>query len=151
MTSLQEAKTYSATGLDAIPMRLLKACSAILAEPITTIINKSISQLTVLLNSPQLKQTGVVPVQKSKIDSSLDNFHPISVLPVLSKILERTVYNQFMDYIILNTIFYHPDNLVLDQAILLRMLYCFHQNPGDIVLTKENFLVVRSSDLSKSF
>ncbi len=96
MTCLRKTKTHSATGLDAIPMRFFKACFVILAEPITTTINKSISQLTVPC---QLKQARAVPIQKTKIDSSLNNFRPISVLPALSKILERALYNQFMDYI----------------------------------------------------
>lgn len=96
MSCLQEAKTHSATGLDAIPMRFLKACSGFLIQPITSIINKSISQLTV---PAQLKQARVVPIQKTKGDLSVNNYRPISILPALSKLLERTVYNQFMDHI----------------------------------------------------
>ena len=36
------------------------------------------------------------PVQKSLQNFELTNFRPISVLPILSKLLERIVYNQLV-------------------------------------------------------
>ena len=42
----------------------------------------------------------VTPIQKTKESTKLTNFHPISVLPVLSKVLERVVYDQLISYLL---------------------------------------------------
>ena len=39
------------------------------------------------------------PIFKSGDKSLVNNYHPISLLCVLSKVLERIVYNQVMDHI----------------------------------------------------
>ena len=45
------------------------------------------------------KRAIVTPVQKSLKSPILTNFHPISVLPVKSKLLERIVYDQLIAHI----------------------------------------------------
>ena len=45
------------------------------------------------------KRAIVTPVQKSLKSAALTNFHPISVLPVMPKLLERIVYDQLMAHI----------------------------------------------------
>ena len=42
----------------------------------------------------------VTPIQKTKESNELTNFCPISVLPVLSKVLEHVVYNQLISYLL---------------------------------------------------
>ena len=42
----------------------------------------------------------VTPIQKSKESMELTNFRPISVLPVLSKVLERVVYDQLLSHLL---------------------------------------------------
>lgn len=65
--------------------------------PITTIINKSISKSMVPI---QWKTANVIPIQKSKGDTSLTNYRPISILPVLSKLLERVVQEQLLEHLL---------------------------------------------------
>ena len=45
------------------------------------------------------KQAKVLPLFKSGNDTELDNYRPISILPVLSKVLERVVHTQFIGYL----------------------------------------------------
>ena len=52
------------------------------------------------------KQTKVLPLFKSGNATELDNYRPISILPVLSKVLERVVHTQFIDYLESNRLFY---------------------------------------------
>ena len=47
----------------------------------------------------RLKIAKVIPLHKSGNKALPDNYRPISVLPVLSKILERVVYEQIADYL----------------------------------------------------
>ena len=41
----------------------------------------------------------VTPIYKSGERSSMDNYRPISVLPVLSKVIERVVHQQLYEYL----------------------------------------------------
>ena len=67
-----------------------------IASPLTTIIN---SFIKVCDFPDKWKQARITPIPK--VDSSQDNndFRPISILPVLSKIYERLVHNQVVEFL----------------------------------------------------
>ena len=46
----------------------------------------------------KLKLAKVLPIHKKNYDNILDNYHPISVLPTISKVLERIMYNQIYNH-----------------------------------------------------
>ena len=83
--------------LDPIPTNILKLCAGSLKEPISRIINKSISSGVVPCS---LKQAVVKPLHKkpSLDKNSLKSYRPVSNLPFLSKILEKHVDNHFTSY-----------------------------------------------------
>ena len=88
---LHSLKVNKAAGLDRIPARLLKDAEAELAPSITYLVNKSISDGIV----PDLwKVARVTPLYKSDDKLQVENYRPISVLPVLSKVVERVVHSQ---------------------------------------------------------
>ena len=64
-------------------------------RPITYIINLSIKQRTFPDN---LKIAKVIPICKQGSRSLFDNYRPISVLPVLSRVFEKCIYNQLISY-----------------------------------------------------
>ena len=51
-----------------------------------------------------LKKAKIVPLHKGDSVLSVANYRPISLLPIFSKIFERLIYNQFIDYIEENNI-----------------------------------------------
>ena len=51
-----------------------------------------------------LKNTKVIPLHKGDSVLSVSNYRPISLLPIFSKIFERLIYNQFIQYIEQNKI-----------------------------------------------
>ena len=53
-----------------------------------------------------MKIAKVVPIFKSGDKKDPSNYRPISVLPALSKIFEKLVYNQLFDHFIDNNIFH---------------------------------------------
>ena len=54
-------------------------------------------QLTQLIDSPTCI-TNSIPLFKSGQRSLLDNYRPISILPVVSKLMERILHDQIYEY-----------------------------------------------------
>ena len=68
----------------------------VIAFYLTVIINTSIATNTY----PDLwKISHVIPIHKSGDEDEVGNFRPISLLPVLSKILEKIIANQLSTYL----------------------------------------------------
>jgi hypothetical protein len=75
---------------------MLKDCAKYISGPLYYVINLSIKSCTV----PSLwKIAKIVPIYKSGNANLLENHRPISVLPVLSKIIERAVHKPLLDYL----------------------------------------------------
>lgn len=68
---------------------------------ITDIINKSIETLTY---PACWKRALIRPIPKKNCVEQLKDLRPISILPVLSKVLERTILNQMLNYLDTNNI-----------------------------------------------
>jgi hypothetical protein len=80
-------------------MSALKDSMDIIASPLTHIINLSISSGIV----PDLmKIARVVPLFKSGDHRLFQNYRPISIIPIFSKLLERVVHKRILDYININ-------------------------------------------------
>ena len=90
-TILNSLKVNKAGGLDKISARMIKDAGYELAPSIAYLVNKSITDGIV----PDLwKIARVTPVYKADDKLLVENYRPISVLPVLSKVLEKVVYTQ---------------------------------------------------------
>lgn len=96
---IRQMSSNKATGADKIPTRLLKSCPMSFGVIITELINRSISTNTF---PTQWKKAIVTPIPKSTQNDDLTNFRPISVLPVISKILERVISNQLVSHMLQN-------------------------------------------------
>ena len=53
------------------------------------------------------KKAKIIPVDKSGPFSTLDNYRPISILPVISKIIEKAVHLQRLTYLNQNSLLSH--------------------------------------------
>ena len=93
---LRLLKTSKGTGLDGIPARLLKDVAPSISAPLTAIIDLSISSAVL---PEEWKYARVVPLYKDGDKKCMDNYRPISVLPVASKILERAVQIQLLQHL----------------------------------------------------
>ena len=88
-----------APGNDTVHLRVLKDCLSSVVQPITSIINSSF--LKGIFHS-QWKISEITPIPKNDDYEEAENNRPISLLPVLSKVCERVVHNQFTNYLIQN-------------------------------------------------
>jgi len=86
----------SSPGWDDIPAKCLKHNSELLSDIFTHLINLSISQG---IFPDELKIAKVVPLYKSDDPSHFNNYRPISILSVFSKIYERVLHLKLSKFI----------------------------------------------------
>ena len=90
-------KVTKASGPDhGISARLLKDAAPVIAKPITYLVNLTIS--TGLIPA-EWKDARVTPIFKSGARNDDNNYRLISVLPLVSKIMERAIQVQFLAFL----------------------------------------------------
>ena len=95
LTQLQTLNIKKATGPDGISGCFLRSVAEELAEPLTFIFNMSIQSGSI----PRAwKQSNVSPIHKGGSCDDPGNFRPISVVPIIAKVLEKLVANQLLNY-----------------------------------------------------
>ena len=85
-----------AQGYDEIPMSLLIDGVDIIAKPVSVLINRCLDNS---LFPTAEKRAMIIPIYKAGSKTHLDNYRPISILAVLSKVFERVVQQQVYDYL----------------------------------------------------
>ena len=98
ISSLQNGK---ATGLDEIGVKILKAGSPILSIYLSHLFNLSLSS-GVVPKCWKLKR--ISPLHKSGSIEDVNNYRPISILPVSMKIFEKLMFDQFYAFLIENNV-----------------------------------------------
>ena len=99
---LKSLKRRKAAGCDDLPPGILKDAAYALSSPLTHLINLS---LTTGLVPNKWKIAKVTPIHKKGNTNDYNNYRPISVLNTCSKILERAVHKQLIDYLETNDLF----------------------------------------------
>ena len=92
------------TGLDQIPASFIKDSIEYIVKPLTHIFNASSRKGKI---SGAWKRARVTPIHKGDDRANPCNYRPISVLPVLSKVLEKLVFNQVYEYLSTNELLCH--------------------------------------------
>jgi hypothetical protein len=93
---LHEIDPTKVYGPDAFPSLVLKECASEHASSACKLFNKSISSGTF---PQQWKEAVVVPIHKKGDRNFVMNYRPISLLCILSKVLERCVFNRLIGYL----------------------------------------------------
>lgn len=99
--TIMSMPSNKAPGYDKVPMRVIKSCLSSILPTITNIFNSSFST-GVFPND--WKQAEVVAHVKEGDHEIANNNRPISLLPVLSKVLERLAHNQIVDFLSSNNL-----------------------------------------------
>ncbi|CAB4038459.1 Hypothetical predicted protein [Paramuricea clavata] len=95
LRALQNLKSCKSTGLDNISARFLKIATPSIAPSITKIMNIS---LNTAVFPTRWKTAKVVPLFNAGERDNVTNYRPISILPVISKIIEKHVHNHLDAY-----------------------------------------------------
>ena len=103
MKILNNLKPKPSCGYDGISTKLLKTCKLEICKSVTLIINQTLST-GILPDS--LKVAKVIPLYKKGDKALFDNYLPISILPSISKIFERIIFNQINDHFTSHNLYY---------------------------------------------
>ena len=93
---LRSVKRNKATGLDDLPPGLIKDAAELISAPLAHLINLS---METSIFPTDWKAAKVIPTYKSGTHSNPDNYRPISVLPVISKIIEKIIHRQLITFL----------------------------------------------------
>ena len=98
---LKSIKVCKSSGFDTIPAKLLRDAASEISVSLTGLINLSLFLGTI---SDEWKVAKVIPIYKSGKHDNPENYRPISILPVLSKMLEREVHSQLYRHVDTNNL-----------------------------------------------
>ena len=87
---IQNLNSNKAGGWDGISERRIKICDESLIVPLRLIFENCLHQG---IFSEPWKRANVVPIHKMSEKNLKENYRPISLLPIFSKILEKLIYD----------------------------------------------------------
>ena len=90
---LQDNKAH---GLYSSPVRLLKVAKSVISVPLATIFNQSICSG---IFPSKLKRAKIIPIFKDEDDSMPENYRPISLLSIYSRIFEKLMYSRLTKFV----------------------------------------------------
>ena len=128
-----------------IPLNILKQ-SGITYKMLTDCINDAI--ITEDIFPDNLKFADVTPVHKKDETTNKENYRPVSVLPLISKIFERIIYDQLSSYLekYLNNILCGFRKAHSTQHALFKLLQAWQEE-----LDKSGLVGTILMDLSKAY
>ena len=94
---IDNLSSSKATGADESSVKVLKLVSPVFGQPLTRLIDLSIMSGCF---PTKWKLARVTPLFKDGAQDFRDNYRPISVLSILSKVCEKHVAASFMDYLV---------------------------------------------------
>ena len=117
---IQKLDPNKAHGHDMISIRMLKICSNSIYIPLQLIFRSCIEDG----KSPsEWEKANVVPVHKKGNKQTLENYCPVSLLPICGKIFERLIYNSLFEFFIakelvsLNQCGFKPGDSCINQLL----------------------------------
>ena len=87
--------TKNSCGYDDISSKLFKVIAPVIIKPLTLLINQVLNTGTF---PDKLKITKVIPIYKKGDPQLFENYRPISLLPTISKVLEKIIHKQLSSY-----------------------------------------------------
>ena len=144
---IEQMKPDVATGRDGISSKVIKDAKTTIAPLLTKIINIGYATNTF---PDCMKMASIRPIHKKEDPNIISNYRPISILPCLSKIFERSASNQLISYL-------EKNNLLNPAQHAYRRLHgtqtCLFQvlDHTQRLLDEGKLVAIVSLDLSKAF
>ena len=94
----------SSAGYDELPAHILKQNIVLYIKPLTHLVNTSIIKG---IFPDELKIAKVIPIFKSGNKDLIENYRPISILSVFTKVFEKVMYKHLINFVDKNDILYN--------------------------------------------
>ena len=145
--AMSKLKSSQGFGMDNISSFFLKKSMPILANGLCQIFNMSLSTGQF---PDSWKVARVAPIYKDGSSSENSNYRPISVLPVVSRLFEKLIYDQLYTYLSNNhLLFTEQSGFRLFHSVLTSLLKC--TNDWYLNLDKGQYTSVTFIHLKKAF
>ncbi len=145
ITFLKPSRAKDIFGMDVI---IFKELSESLVNPITKIINLSVSQG---MFPCAWKSSVIVPIFKSGDPHSASNYRPISILPIVSKVAEKLMAAQITNYLNNSYFALHPMQFGFRANYSTEMANCYFTEKVKSLLDKGGVVGAVFLDLRKAF
>ena len=93
--TINNLPTKNCCGYNDVSSKLLKVIAPVIIKPLTLLINQV---LNTGLFPDKLKIAKVIPIYKKGDPQLFENYRPISLLPTISKVLEKIIHKQLASY-----------------------------------------------------
>jgi hypothetical protein len=93
---LKKLKRNKSAGIDNLPPNLLRDSAEAISTHLTHLINMSLSKG---IFPDEWKTAKIVPIHKGEKREIAGNYRPISLLPIVSKLMEKMVHRQLITYL----------------------------------------------------
>ena len=103
LKTIDDLPNKASCGFDNLSLKLIKSIKFDILDSLTLIINQSLMSGVF---PDKLKLAKVIPLYKKGDSTITDNYRPNSLLPTLSKVLEKIAYNQLFAYFSNKELFY---------------------------------------------
>ena len=101
ISAVNEMSASSSAGPDGLPSSFLKECLPELIQPLKILFRKSLDSGDI---PAILKRAAIIPVFKGGDKTCPSNYRPISLTPVLMKLLERIIRKQVISFLVTNNL-----------------------------------------------
>ena len=95
-SALHDLQVHKACGPDNISARIIKECSEQLVTPLSILFDLSVSQGVF---PSRWAEANIVPIFKKGSRKSPTNYRAVSLLPIMGKIFERSVYDTLLCHV----------------------------------------------------
>ena len=97
MTIITNLPNKNSCGFDGLSRRILKYIKGIIIKPLTLIINQILDTGVFPAN---LKIAKIIPIFKKDDRTVFNNYRPISLLPIMSKVVETVIADQMNEFFV---------------------------------------------------
>ena len=122
LTILKNTKVSKAAGWIISQVVFKKDGEEVLVKPITELCNLSITSGKF---PDSCKIAKLKPIYKKGSLTEASNYRPISLLPLISKVIEKVIHDQTSAFLEIQEIYYTISNLVFPKIILLTSISHF--------------------------
>ena len=131
INSLDSSKAHR---YDNISIKMLKLCNDSITIPLKIIFEESLKKG---IFPDMWKKGNIIPAHKKDDKTLINNYHPISLLPIFGKMFERVIYNSLFNYFLSNKFFtpsqsgFLPGDSCIAQllSIIHEIQTAFNENP----------------------